>query len=112
MWGTALLRWTKEGTLDMPWVRTLLITDSIHVVQSRELKPPASSVGSRSTRDDKETRALTYFWGRQNTESDIIMGLHVSASATGSATTWPQDGCPASSTEVKTHQAGGWYQPQ
>lgn len=39
--GSALLRWTKEGTLDMPWVRTLLIADLIHVVQSYELKPPA-----------------------------------------------------------------------
>ena len=96
----------------MPWVRTLLIADLIHVIQSHELKPPASSVGSRSTRDNKETRALTYFWGRQNKKPDIIMGLHVSASATGSATTWPQDRCPASSTEVKIHQAGGWYQPQ
>lgn len=41
MQGSALLRWTKEGTLDMPWVRTLLIADLIHVVQSHELKPPA-----------------------------------------------------------------------
>lgn len=39
--GSALLRWTKEGTLDMPWVRTLLIADLVHMVQSHELKPPA-----------------------------------------------------------------------
>lgn len=41
MRGSALLRWTKEGTLDMPWVRTLLIADLVHMVQSHELKPPA-----------------------------------------------------------------------